>query len=114
MAFGEDIDNMQNNKNTIQVDESKLRNLLWFVYKWFLIGLAMYLFYRCLHIEPDFTFIEFTLCNFVAIYFLTVIKHHATVKKIAENPNQHITPSKYAVVGWVLSLITYLVWERLV
>jgi len=98
---------MKNDKNIIHINESKLRNLLWFVYKWFLIGLAMYLFYQCLQIEPDITFIEITLCNSVAISFLTIIEHHANLKKIAENPNQHIIPSRYAVLGWILSGVMY-------
>ncbi len=85
------------------------RELAWFIYKWFLIGVAMYLCYRCLHISPlAFEIKELALCSLVIIGFTAIIKHHTNTQKATKYPNQTISPSPFGVIGWILSFAAYL------
>jgi len=101
---------MQSNKKTNNRNNvSPMRDFLWFIYKWFLIGVAVYLCYSCLHFSPlAFHIFELVLCTFVIIGFTTIIKHHATAKKAADYPDQLIIPSLLAVIGGVLSWLIYI------
>ncbi len=100
---------MQNNKKTTRRNHSSsTRDLLWFVYKRFLIGLAMYLCYKCLHFSPliyDIT--ELALCSSIILIFSAIISHHATAKKAADYPDQFIFPSPLALIGGGLSWVIY-------
>jgi len=100
---------MKNNNKTIQPRKpSHIRAILWTVYKSAFIGTAVYLCYQCLHIESDFTLTELFLCNLVLICFLAIIKYHASLKKIAEQPNQPVVWLPITLVGGVLSWTMYL------
>jgi len=101
---------MQSNKKTNNhSNSSPMRDSLWFIYKWFLTGLAVYFCYRCLHFSPlTFHIVELVLCAFVIIGFATIIKHHATAKRAADYPKQLIVPSLPAVVGGILSWLVYI------
>jgi len=97
-----------NKKTTPRNNSSPMKGELWFIYKWFLIGLAMYLCYRCLHFSPlAFDITEFALCTFVIIGFAAIIKHHATAKKAKDYPDQLIFPSLFVLIGGVLSWLMY-------
>ena len=77
---------MQGNKKTNNRSRSSpKRDFIWFIYKWFLIGLAMYLCYQCLHFTTlTFSISELVFCTFVIVIFAAVITHHATAKKAAD------------------------------
>jgi len=101
---------MQDNKTTINHhNSSPTKDFLWSVYKSFLIGLAVYLCYRCLHFSPlAFHIVELVLCIFITIGFTAIIKHHATAKKAKDYPDKPIFPSPLAVAGGALSWLIYL------
>lgn len=95
-------------KSTNHNNSSTMRDFLWFVYKWFLIGLAVYLCYICLHLSPlTFDLIEIFLCSLIIIGFAAVIKHHDTAKKAREQPDKLIIPSPLAIMGGMLSWVMY-------
>lgn len=88
---------------------SPMRDFLWFVHKWFLIGLAVYLCYKCLHFSSStFNVLEIFLCTLIILCFATIIKHYATAKKTAEQPDKLIIPSTPAVIGGILSWMIYI------
>ncbi len=101
---------MQDDKKTNNRNHSSLtRNFLWFIYKSFLIGMAVYLCYRCLHFFPStFNLIEIFLCLLIVLCFTMIIKHYATAKKTAEQPDKLIIPSMPAVIGGILSWMIYI------
>jgi len=101
---------MKNGKKTTHRNHSSFeRDELWFIHKWFLIGAAVHLCYRCLHFSPlIFHIVELVLCTFIIIGFGTIIAHHATAKKAADYPDQLIFPSPLAVIGGGLSWVIHI------
>jgi len=64
-----------------------MREFLWMVYKWGLVGLCMYICYRVLHYSPDLHFVELFVCTFITGCFILVILCHKALKKKVEQPN---------------------------
>jgi len=88
--------------------DSPLRAFLWIVYKWALIGLSMCLCYLFLHYVPDFDYGELIPCIIITILFAEIIRHHAALKKIAENPDPQLLQEENASIGYVLSWVMYI------
>jgi len=86
-----------------------IKNLLWISYKGLLISLAVYLCYKCLHFSPDIDSTELVLCVLIIICFAAIIKYHEIAKLTAEHPKQFIKPSKFTMLGGILSLLMYAV-----
>jgi len=99
---------MESSNNTNEINTLKsIKNLLWISYKGLLISLAVYLCYKCLHFSPDLDGAELLLCSLIIICFAAIIKYHEIVKITAERPNQFIKPSKFTMLGGILSLLMY-------
>jgi len=100
---------MKSNSKTVQPRKTSLmREFLWIVYKWALIGLSMFLCYQLLHFVPDFDYFELVPCVVITIIFAEIIRHHTALKKIAENPDPQLSQEENASIGYVLSWVMYI------
>jgi len=99
---------MESSNNTSEINTLKsIRHLLWISYKGLLISLAVYLCYKCLHFSPGFDPAELLLCVLIITCFIAIIKYHEIAKITTEHPKQFIKPSKFAMIGGILSLMMY-------
>jgi len=99
---------MKSNSKTVQPRKpSTMRSTLWAVYKCALIGLSVYLCYLFLHYVPDFDYGELIPCIIVTVLFAEIIRHHAALKKIAENPQPDLLQGENSSIGYVLSWVMY-------
>ncbi len=87
---------------------STMRTFLWIVYKWALIGLSIFCCYCLLHFLPEFDYFELIPCLAVTVLFAEIIRHHAALKNIAENPNPQHLQEENSSIGYVLSWVMYI------
>jgi len=81
---------MKSNHKIVQPRKASLmREFLWGVYKWSLVGLCVYFCYRMLHINSGIYSGELLACILITGCFFLIIKYHATLKKKAEQPDFH-------------------------
>jgi len=97
---------MKSNSKTVQPRKtSHLREFLWIVYKWSLIGLCMYVCYRLL--LSEFDYLEFIPCIAITIVFGEIIKYHTMLKKNAETPGSSSLGKRNHPIGSILSAMMY-------
>ncbi len=87
---------------------SHMRSILWTTYKWALIGLSMFCCYCLLHFLPEFDYLELFPCIVVTVIFAEIIRHHAALKNIAENPDPQDLQEENGSIGYILSWVMYI------
>ena len=78
---------MRSNHNIVQSRKTSLiREFLWIVYKWALVGLCMYFCYQMLHAVNELL-PELFICTIITGCFILITHSHRILKKRAEQSN---------------------------